>query len=46
MNYIGPDNTLHQSFVDIEPVTGKALRKAVRLQVRLIAGHVRYLGAS
>ncbi|CAM9090652.1 unnamed protein product, partial [Laminaria digitata] len=32
MNNIEPDETLHRSLVDIEPVTGKVLRKAVRLQ--------------
>lgn len=34
MNYIEPDNTHHQSLVDVEPVTGKMLRRAVRLQVQ------------
>lgn len=33
MNYIDPEDTLHQSFLDIEPVTGKVLRRALRLQV-------------
>lgn len=33
MNYIEPDDTHHQSFVDVEPVTGKVLRRAIRLQV-------------
>lgn len=33
MNYISPDEKLHQSFVDVEPVTGKVLRRALRFQV-------------
>ncbi|CAM9656283.1 unnamed protein product [Ascophyllum nodosum] len=33
MNYIAPDETLHQSFVDVEPVSGKVLRRAIRLQL-------------
>ncbi|CAM9257644.1 unnamed protein product [Scytosiphon promiscuus] len=33
MNYIEPDDTHHQSFVDVEPVTGKVLRRATRLQL-------------
>ncbi|CAM9155381.1 unnamed protein product [Ectocarpus sp. 13 AM-2016] len=33
MNYIEPDDTHHQSLVDVEPVTGKVLRRAMRLQL-------------
>eukprot|EP00903_Cladosiphon_okamuranus_P017641 g16248.t1 len=32
MNNIEPDSTKHQSLVDVEPVTGKVLRRAMRLQ--------------
>lgn len=33
MNNIEPDSTNHQSLVDVEPVTGKVLRRAMRMQV-------------
>lgn len=42
MNYIEPDDTLHQSLVDIEPVTGKILRRAIRLQVPKSNGRAYY----
>lgn len=34
VSLIEPDSTRHQSHIDIEPVTGKVLRRAMRLQVQ------------